>query len=93
MQASQTIVVRGRYPFPWDMLRHDQAAPYDSYEVRKLEELANVCPGEVGRERMRKVYLIKLNVYVQGGATVGRWQSFRWGCWDVNDRSAPREGD
>ena len=93
MKPSQTVVVRGRHPFPWDMLRYDQAAPVDSHEARKIAQLADVRPGETGRERARKVFLIKLNVYIKGGATVGRWESFRWDCWDVNDPDAPREGD
>ena len=89
MRPNQTIVVRGRYPFPWDMLRFDQAAPVNGHEAGKLAELAQVDPENL--EQRRKRYRIIFNVYSSAGSTPKRWDQFNWNCWDIGDPEAPAQ--
>jgi hypothetical protein len=71
------FTVKGRGPFPVDMLRYDQCIPYQPDDTRKLEADAT--------EETREVTL----TIPKGAAsihypTVGRWSSFGWNVlsWD-----------
>jgi len=64
--------VRGRFEFPWDMLRYDMAWPVDSDDLRLI--LRRV--GDPGGLLMYVV--IKLGCVQVNGPTVKRWESFNW---------------
>jgi len=68
----KTIEVIGNSPFPWDMLRYDQAWPADGDAVAAFEQLAE--EGSRPRERMT------VRLRCESGPTVARWSSFLWGC-------------
>ncbi len=74
--APHTIEVTGALPFPWDMLRYDQACPADTSAASQLETIAR-NRGMVPRDE--RPMTIKLNSY-NLHPTPERWASFSWAC-------------
>ncbi len=65
----RTYTVRGRLPFPLDMLRYDSCWPDSAVDTTQIaESLARV---------ERKVYTVHLSSY--NAPTIARWNSFSWG--------------
>ena len=74
-----TFVVRGRYGFPFDMLRYDQAWPTD----RGVSVLSAVARGsnleiiDEEKETTRWVS-VEIELRTHGHVTPDRWSSFGW---------------
>jgi hypothetical protein len=73
--------VRGRWPFPADMLRYDSAEPSTEGDRGLVELLSGrdgICPDGVD---MRQKYRVTLRCDMPrpgGGLSVDRWRSFGW---------------
>lgn len=65
------FTVEGKFRFPLDMLRYDQAVPMTKDDILVINEATEQSPPMV----MRKV---TLRSYAAHGPTVGRWASFNW---------------
>lgn len=74
------VTVRGRSPFPLDMLRYDRAYPHtekDSGELRRATETWS-------REDVTVVLVSKTDPRKPTGhRSEGRWNSFGWHVLDV----------
>ena len=63
-----TFRVRGKGPFPLDMLRYDQCWPHTPLDVENMNETHE-----------RDIVIAKAHPYRTGGnLTVERWNSFGW---------------
>lgn len=72
------FTVRGRGPFPFDMLRYDGCWPADGDAVTKIEKCAEETYG------MEAPVEIKLRTHSVLGPTVDRWRSFNWSVTEIN---------
>lgn len=68
--------VRGRYPFPLDMLRYDSCYPCEPAAVNRIQQ-GIVGPDIDEPYRDRPVLAIRLISHIHE-PTVERWRSFGW---------------
>lgn len=71
--ANRRFQVKGRYPFPLDMLRYDCCWPAETEDVGKLDDLIDGVDLDPSRTRY-----ITLGTAKPRAPTVERWQSFGW---------------
>lgn len=71
----QKFTVRGKLPFPLDMLRYDAAFPRDTDDALAIQATFDPFSGPV---------TVTLNRAARPGTrpTVGRWRSFGWEVLD-----------
>jgi len=71
MKKARQFTVRGRGPFPLDMLRYDRCYPYSQVDSRVLELSLT--------DNDRSAWLtVTLETGESGAPTVSRWTEFGW---------------
>ncbi len=70
------FTVRGKFPFPLDMLRHDVCWPKSSDDVVRIDE--SLRQYEIPSSDRAGPWDITLQSKGTGVPTTGRWKSFGW---------------
>lgn len=68
--TEHTFTVRGRVPFPIDMLRYDACWPVTAADAQAIEDSINRVS--------RTGYDVTLTTNSKYGPTKARWNSFMW---------------
>jgi hypothetical protein len=76
-QWSRRYVVRGRWPFPTDMLRYDRSEAYGPLDRAVIDKLS------ADEKPAGDLFDVQLRVtgsknFVFGSPTTERWRSFMW---------------
>jgi hypothetical protein len=96
----RTDTVEGRWPFPEDMLRHDQARPATEDDALMIKLL---CGDAIPGDRESLVRVVRVTLVMESGDPLPsrpqgrwlpndkRWRSFGWSVVDVPEITAERE--
>lgn len=76
---SQTYTVEGRWPFPLDMLRHDDAKPATAADETLIQQLAaDHCESPIDIMQRYQVNLVRVPLNRWNFPNGARWKSFSW---------------
>ena len=74
----QTYTVRGRWPFPLDMLRRDQSQPATGADAALVAQLSKDHPDDLSEVRSVVEVTLRMEHPNRVGPNRERWKSFQW---------------